>query len=203
MHESKKTAYLPHPWHGVPIGEGAPAWVRVYVEITPFDPVKYEIDKSTGFLQIDRPQRTSSLPPAPYGFIPRTLASERVGRLMPGATGGDLDPLDIMVLSERPISRPGVLLTARVVGGIPVLDGGLADDKILAVLKDDPAWGDVDSIEGLPADLIARYRHYFETYKSLPGEPQDVEAGEPYGREAACDVIRAAMADYADTFDGE
>ena len=94
-----------------------------YVEITPFDLVKYEIDKVTGYLRVDRPQRTSSQPPTIYGFIPRTYCGRRVHRLSPDAAHGDGDPLDICVITERPLNRAEVILTARVVGGIQASDG--------------------------------------------------------------------------------
>src|SRR5690606_31223988 len=104
-----------------------------FIEICPFDLVKYEIDKESGYMRVDRPNRTSSQPPTLYGFIPRTLADRRVAALMPGAQRGDGDPLDICVLSERPIARAEIIVTARVVGGLPMLDGGEADDKLIAV----------------------------------------------------------------------
>lgn len=92
--------FRPHPWHGLDSGPAPPGVVSAFIEITPFDFVKYEVDKITGYLRVDRPQLTSSLPPSLYGFIPRTFCGERVGRLMPGAARGDHDPLDICVLSE-------------------------------------------------------------------------------------------------------
>src|SRR4028118_1538678 len=97
--------WRPHPWHGLDAGSDPPRLLQAYIEITPFDSVKYEIDKETGYLRADRPQRTSSLPPAPYGFVPHTYCSRRVAALSPGAEEGDGDPLDICVFSERPISR--------------------------------------------------------------------------------------------------
>ncbi|MCB0288552.1 MAG: inorganic diphosphatase, partial [Calditrichaeota bacterium] len=102
--------WRPHPWHGLEAGPNAPEVVHAYIEITPFDVVKYEIDKSTGYLRVDRPQRSSSQPPALYGFIPRTFCDQRVAALMHGTTAGDGDPLDICVLSERPINRSEVIL---------------------------------------------------------------------------------------------
>ena len=95
--------WRPHPWHGLETGRDPPLHVNAYIEITPFDLIKYEVDKTTGYLRVDRPQRTSSQPPALYGFIPRTFCGERVRALCPGAVRGDGDPLDICVISERPI----------------------------------------------------------------------------------------------------
>ena len=195
--------WRPHPWHGLDVGPEPPRLVNVYVEICPSDPVKYEIDKETGYLRVDRPQRTSSNPPTLYGFIPRTYCGSRVRDLMDGAEGGDGDPLDICVVSERPIQRAEVILTARVVGGIPMLDGGEADDKIVAVLKQDAIWGDLDDLSGLPEALVERLRHYFLTYKATPGREEEVSIGPSYGRERAEKVIRASMEDYEEEFGSE
>ena len=133
--------WRPHPWHGLEVGPRAPAIVHAYIEITPFDLVKYEVDKATGYLRVDRPQRTSSHPPTLYGFIPKTYCGHRVRDLSPASTQGDGDPLDICVISERPISRGEVIVNARVVGGLQMVDGGEADDKIVAVLEVDHFWG--------------------------------------------------------------
>ncbi len=188
--------WRPHPWHGLDVGPDAPSVVHAYIEICPFDLVKYEVDKETGYLRVDRPQLTSSHPPTLYGFVPRTFCGQRVGQLMEGARRGDGDPLDICVVSERPIARAEVILRARVLGGLPMLDHSEADDKIIAVLKDDPLWSQAEDLSDLPSALIQRLRHYFLTYKLLPGEPSQVSIGEAYGRSHAETVVRAAMEDY-------
>ena len=192
--------WRPHPWHGLSAGPSPPSIVSVFVEITPFDLVKYEVDKASGYLKVDRAQRTSSLPPSIYGFIPRTYAGSAVAALMPGARAGDHDPLDICVLSERPITRAEVLLHARVVGGLPMLDAGEADDKIVAVLRDDPVYGDIAEIADVPGALVDRLIHYFSTYKRHRREAHEVSVGEPYGRVHAEAVITSAMADYVREF---
>ena len=192
--------WRPHPWHGLEPGENAPEIVNAYVEITPYDTVKYEIDKETGYLRVDRPQRTSSQPPMLYGFIPRTYCGERVGALLPAAERGDGDPLDVCVISERPIQRSEVVLTTRVVGGLPMVDDGEADDKIVAILDADEFWAGVKDLKDLPSTLIERLRHYFLTYKTLPGEEDKVRIDAAYGREHALDVIRASMADYDEAY---
>ena len=87
--------WRPHPWHGLEIGGGAPGVVNAFIEICPFDLVKYEVDKLTGYLRVDRPHRTSSQHPTLYGFLPRTFCGRRVGELMKDARGGDCDPLDV------------------------------------------------------------------------------------------------------------
>ena len=195
-------AWRPHPWHGLEIGDQAPEIVTAYIEITPFDSIKYEVDKTTGYLRVDRPHRTSSLPPSLYGFIPRTYCADRVNALNAGAERGDHDPLDICVISERPISRAEVILSARVVGGLPMIDQCEADDKIIAVLVNDEIWQAARDIGDLPEPLIARLRHYFSTYKALPGEPSSVVVGPAYGRHHAMNVIQAAAADYTEAFSG-
>jgi inorganic pyrophosphatase len=194
--------WRPHPWHGLEVGPDPPRVVTAYIEITPFDLIKYELDKTTGYLRVDRPQRTSSQPPSLYGLVPRTFCGPRVGALMPGAERGDGDPLDICVLSERQIGRSEVLLNARVVGGLAMIDGGEADDKILAVLDEDPFWAHADDIGDLPNVLVERLRHYFSTYKLLPGDDIRVSIEKVYDRAHAEKVIRAAMEDYADEYGG-
>ena len=192
--------HRPHPWHGLEVGPNPPGLVTTYIEICPFDLVKYEVDKASGYLRVDRPQVTSSAPPTLYGFIPRTYCGPRVGALMPGATMGDGDPLDICVMSERPITRADILLTARVIGGLPMLDGHEADDKIIGVLDRDPVWGGVSELSELPGSLLDRLVHYFETYKWTPADEHPVHIGKPYGRVHAHRVIEAAVQDYREEF---
>lgn len=193
---SEYAQWRPHPWHGLSPGPNPPSELYAYVEITPFDLVKYEIDKVSGYMKVDRAQRTSSLPPALYGFVPQTYAGSRVAALMPGTEGGDLDPLDICVLSERPIARAEVIVGARVVGGIPMVDGGKADDKIIGIFRDDPMFGHIREIEDLPDVLVGRLLHYFSTYKLRPEHAGAVTVGEPYGRGHAEAVVKAALEDY-------
>src|SRR5688572_16739276 len=131
-----------HPWHGVSIGEEAPGEVTVFIEIVPSDTVKYEVDKETGFLKIDRPQQYSNVVPANYGFIPQTYCKEGVADLARRNTeivvrDGDGDPLDILVLSEHHIPRGDIILKARPIGGLCLIDNNEADDKLIAILKGD------------------------------------------------------------------
>ena len=192
--------WRPHPWHGLGPGPSPPSVVSVFVEITPFDLVKYEIDKATGYLRVDRAQKTSSLPPAIYGFIPQTYAGASVAALMPGSKSGDHDPLDICVLSERPMTRAEVIVHAQVVGGLPMLDRGEADDKIVAILRGDPVFGGITEIDQVPPALMDRLIHYFSTYKLFRSGSHDVTVGAPYDRKHAEAVISAAMADYDEKF---
>ena len=119
MPKSKFNRWRPHPWHGLEIGPDVPSLVHAYIEITSFDVVKYEVDKLSGYLRLDRPHRTSSLPPTLYGFIPKTYCGDRVSKLMTDAKCGDHDPLDICVITEHHILRSEIILNARVVGGLP------------------------------------------------------------------------------------
>ncbi len=192
--------WRPHPWHGLEVGKEPPSLVQAYIEITPYDLVKYEIDKETGYMRVDRPQRTSSQPPALYGFIPQTFCGPTVCSLSSGSTKGDEDPLDICVISERPIARAEVILNTRVVGGLPMIDRGEADDKIIAVLETDNMWAQITDISELPPVLVDRIYHYFSTYKLVPGQNVDIRIDRPYGREHAEHVIKAAMYDYQNHF---
>jgi inorganic pyrophosphatase len=198
--------YQAHPWHGVSPGERAPDVVTVFVELVPTDTVKYEVDKLTGHLKVDRPQKYSSLCPAPYGFIPRTLCAERVGAFAGQQAGrqevrGDGDPMDVCVLTERAINHGGILLSARPIGGLRMFDGREADDKIVAVLDGDAAFGGVTELREVPAALVERLRHYFLTYKDMPGTTdRKAEITHVYSAGEARDVIRFSMEDYAARF---
>lgn len=194
--------YRPHPWHGLEAGVNPPEFVNAFIEITPFDSVKYEVDKLTGYLLVDRPQRSSSIPPTLYGFVPRTYCHDRVRDLMPGAKKGDGDPLDICVFSERPIDRSEVILRCHVVGGLQMLDDGEADDKIIAILKNDQVWEHINDISDFPSRLIERLQHYFETYKLVPGEENRAQILSIYGKEHAYEVVKASMLDYEDVYGG-
>jgi inorganic pyrophosphatase len=210
-----KTMFAAHPWHGISPGDEAPRVVTCFIELVPTDTVKYEIDKASGHMKLDRPQRFSNLCPMPYGFVPQTLCDTRVAELCMQTSGrqgvtGDQDPLDICVLAERPINHGGILLSARVIGGLQMLDKNEADDKIIAVLKDDAAYGAIDDIAQVPAGLIDRLRHYFLTYKEIPqasvranAQPTGAHAGPPrceitcvYDANHAREVISRARRDY-------
>lgn len=192
-----------HPWHGLPTGEDAPHTVDAYIEITPFDAVKYEIDKATGYLRVDRPQGSSALPPTLYGFIPKTYCGDRVAALTPNADIGDHDPLDICVLSQQRIERAEIVTPARVVGGIQLLDDGEADDKIVALLASDPVFDYARELKQLPVAVVNRIVHYFATYKiDITGEkPNSIEVVGTYGADHAKQVIIASMADYDEKYE--
>ena len=174
-------AFRPHPWHGLSVGQAPPSLLRAFIEITPSDSMKYEIDKLSGYMRLDRPQRSSSLSPTPYGFVPRTYCGAHVAALSPTSVKGDEDPLDICVIAEQPVDRGEVLLDARVVG---------------AVLVSDAVYGGITDISELPRPVVARLIHYFSSYKSMPGEANKVVIGGAYGRAHAEAVVQAAMLDY-------
>jgi inorganic pyrophosphatase len=191
-----------HPWHGVSLGPDAPALVMCYVELVPTDAVKYELDKMTGHLKIDRPQKYSNVCPTLYGLLPQTLCGDRVAAACRERTGrsdiiGDGDPMDVCILSERPVSHGDILLRAIPIGGLRMVDHNEADDKIIAVLKGDPAYGDWTDIYQCPPTLLDRLRHYFLTYKEVPGESGGmVEIAEVYGRRVAHEMIQRSREDY-------
>ena len=195
-----------HPWHGVSLGSRAPDVVTCFIEIVPTDRVKYEIDKPTGYLKVDRPQLYSNICPAPYGFIPQTYCGPRVASLTAARTGrhgieGDKDPLDVCVLTQTAITHSDLLLHARPVGGLRMIDGNEADDKIIAVLEGDGLYGAYSEIAEIPSAVVDRLVHYFETYKWKPGAAhKPTEVAHVFGREEAHLVIRAAHEDYAERF---
>jgi inorganic pyrophosphatase len=195
--------WRPHPWHGLTAGEDAPHVVTAFIEMTPLDVIKYEVDKETGYLMVDRPQAGSSSPPSLYGFIPRTYCGVRVAALCDEVDRSDGDPLDICVLSERPIDRSEIIMRARVLGGLQMIDGDEADDKIIAVLDVDPVWDGVVDVFDLPKSTLARIEHYFLSYKTLPGDDSKVRIPWIYPADHARKVITAAMDDYMDTFGGD
>jgi inorganic pyrophosphatase len=192
--------FRPHPWHGLEVGPEPPQILNAFIEITPFDLMKYEVDKVSGYLRVDRPQRSSAQPPTLYGFVPRTYCDERIRKLAPGAKRGDGDPLDICVLSERAITRNEIIVPCRVIGGLQMIDGGEADDKIVGVLENDYVWGAARDVRDVPSVLIERLQHYFLTYKLVPGRRAQARVARVYGRDHALKVVRAAMSDYDAAF---
>ena len=190
-----------HPWHGVHIGTHAPEAVTAFIEVVPADTVKYEIDKVSGYLKLDRPQQFSNVVPALYGFIPQTYCGNGVGRFCTEKTGiphinGDEDPLDIIVLTEKLIHHGDILVTARPIGGFRMIDGEEADDKIIAVLNTDFIYGEFKELSDVPETIISRLRHYFLTYKDLPGEPTNSIITHIYNKAEAYEVINLAINDY-------
>ena len=193
--------FVSHPWHGIELGEKSPAIVNAYIEIIPSDAIKYEIDKASGHIMVDRPQKLSNHMPCLYGFIPKTFCDTKVAEFCREKTGkndidGDQDPLDICVLSERTFNHGNILCEAKVIGGFRMIDGGEADDKIIAVLKGDQAYGEFNDISEMPKMVIDRVRHFFLTYKDLDGSAKNVEISHVYGRDEAFEVIKRSSEDY-------
>jgi inorganic pyrophosphatase len=201
-----KQLFQAHPWHGVSPGAKTPQLVNAYIEIVPTDAVKYELDKASGHLRVDRPQRFSSMSPTLYGFIPQTYCGREVAELCEQRTGrvgieGDKDPMDICVLSEKAFAHGSFFLLARPIGGLRMIDGNQADDKIIAVLDSDLAYGKFDEIGDVPQGLVDRLKHYFLSYKQLPSETEKrVEIIDVYDRTEALDVITRSLRDYESEF---
>lgn len=197
----------PHPWHGIAAEDGREGSLRAFIEIVPGDTMKYELDKKSGYLKIDRPQRFSNICPFPYGFVPQTYCGDLVADYCMEKTGralveGDADPLDICVITERNISHGNIILDCKPLGGLRMIDGDEADDKIVAVLKGDALYGGMNTIEDLPDELTQRLIHYFLTYKEIPGntDKQKCEITDIYGSEEAREVIKRSRRDYDNKF---
>lgn len=201
-----KGAHKAHPWHGIEIGPNCPDEVRAFIEIVPTDTVKYEVDKASGYLTLDRPQKFSNIVPSLYGFIPRTYCGDKMAALANKTLArydieGDGDPLDICVLTEKDVTHGDIIVKARPIGGIRLLDHGQSDDKIIAVLKDDAMYESFTDIEQLPKDITRRLVHYFTTYKDIPGDTNTQKRMifvNLYSAEEAKQVIKLSIEDYND-----
>ncbi|MEM6321200.1 MAG: inorganic pyrophosphatase [Bacteroidota bacterium] len=197
--------YKSHPWHGIEIGQLTPEVVTSFIEVIPSDTVKYEVDKKTGYLKIDRPQKFSNIVPALYGFVPRTYCKDQVAAYCMEQTGrtgivGDDDPLDICVLTEREVTHGNIIVKARPIGGFRMIDGGEADDKIIAVLDNDEVYGKWEDVSELPSAIVNRLQHYFLTYKQLPDEAPKCEITHVYGKAEAHEVIKRSQIDYQNAY---
>ena len=195
-----------HPWHGVDLGERAPQVCTAFIEIVPTDTVKYEVDKASGILKVDRPQQFSNVVPALYGFFPKTLCDIEVGnycasQIFREKIIGDQDPLDVCVLTEKIIARSGILVQAIPIGGFRMIDKNEADDKIIAILQGDEVYESWRDITDVHEAIIKRLKHYFLTYKKAPDDTTNrVEIAAVYGREEAYEVIRKSQLDYQNKF---
>lgn len=196
-----------HPWHGVSIGTQAPEVVTAYIEIVPSDTVKYELDKATGHMKVDRPQKFSNVYPTLYGLIPQTYCGKRSAEFCMQKSNlkgivGDADPLDICVLAEKSITHGDILLPVTPIGGLRMIDDDEADDKIIAVMRGDAIYGHMRDIYECPPALIDRLKHYFLTYKDAPGAKgrRNTEITHVYGRDEAHEVIEHCMMDYTEKY---
>ena len=197
-----------HPWHGIELwNDKNKNIINTYIEIVPENRVKYELDKETGYLKVDRPQKFSNIIPALYGFLPRTYSKDSSAKLANESLNreglvGDEDPIDICVLTDKTIRHGDILLESIPIGGMRMIDHGEVDDKLISVLKNDATYGHIKDISEIPSAVIESLRHYFLTYKEIPnseGKPK-VEIPEIYGREEALKVIAAGEKDYLDNY---
>jgi inorganic pyrophosphatase len=175
---------IKHPWHEAPVGTNPPEFVNGIIEISTGMRTKYEVDKETGLLKLDRILYSAVYYPANYGFIPQTL-------------GDDMDPLDIMILCREPI-HPLCLVPARVIGVMRMIDQGLADDKILAVAENDANAKHLKDISELASHFKLELKEFFESYKNL--ENKVVTVPEFQGREIAMKIITTAIDFYKSEF---
>ncbi|MFM2138533.1 MAG: hypothetical protein RJA57_840 [Bacteroidota bacterium] len=173
-----------HPWHGVPTGERAPARVNALIEIPRGSRAKYEVDKQSGLLRLDRVIYSSFHYPVNYGFIPQTL-------------GEDGDPLDILVICSQSI-QPLCLVEASVIGNMQMIDQGQPDDKIIAIADHDPAVQHVTTMEDLPRHFLLELRNFFEQYKVLENKKVAIDTFQD--PDTACGIITASMTRYRKTF---
>ena len=175
---------MANPWHDVPIGDDAPDEFHVVIEVPKGSKVKYELDKDTGLLEVDRVLYSSVVYPENYGFIPQTLAD-------------DDDPLDAIVLMQEPI-QPMSLLEVRPIGLLPMVDEGENDENILCVHVEDPQYEAFTHVNELPEHRLNEIKQFFKEYKNL--EEKEVEVGEISGPEDAVEYIRRAIERYKKQF---
>jgi inorganic pyrophosphatase len=173
-----------HPWHGVPPGDQAPRIVNAVIEIPQGSRAKYEIDKESGLLKLDRIIYSSFYYPCNYGFIPQTY-------------GDDKDPLDILVITSQPVQAM-CLMQAKVIGVMQMIDSGDADDKIIAVAANDPSVNHYNNIEEIPPHFFEELRHFFEEYKRL--ENKSVTVNEFGDKAVALTIIEDSFALYKEHF---
>lgn len=173
-----------HPWHGVEPGDQAPRVVNAVIEIPQGSRAKYEIDKESGLLKLDRVIYSSFYYPVNYGFIPQTY-------------GGDKDPLDILVITSLAV-QPLTIMDAKVIGVMQMVDSGDADDKIIAVAANDPSVNHYNNIEELQKHFFDELRHFFEEYKKLENKTVIVE--EFGDKTTALKIIAEAIEFYKENF---
>lgn len=178
---------MPHPWHDVPLGDAVPREFNVLIEIPKGSKVKYELDKETGLLFVDRVLYSSVFYPANYGFLPRTL-------------GDDGDPLDALVLMQEPV-QPLSLLRARPIGLMSMLDEGERDEKVICVHLDDPEYNSYTHFGELPEHRLAELRSFFEDYKKL--ENKEVRVGDFFDPDDAAGAVEHAMGLYDERFSAD
>jgi inorganic pyrophosphatase len=173
-------------WHDVPLGEGAPDEINVIIEIPKGSSNKYEVDKETGMIKLDRANYSAAAYPFDYGFAPQTLWE-------------DNDPLDVIVLTTYPL-HPGILVTVRPVAVMDMIDNGEGDAKIIAVPVEDKRWDDVQDLGDLNKHMLKEYQHFFETYKALKGKPSPIEIRGIGGKQEALAAVKKGIDLYKQKF---
>ena len=173
-------------WHDISVGENAPDELNVIIEIPKGSPNKYEIDKETGLIKLDRVNYSAAPYPFDYGFAPQTLWD-------------DNDPLDVIVLTSYPLDS-GILVTVRPVAVMEMIDSGESDYKVFAVPVDDKRWDDVKDLGDLNKHMLKEYQHFFETYKQLKGKPSPVVINGIRGRKEAIEAVKKSIEMYAGKF---
>ena len=166
-------------WHDVPLGDDAPQEINVIIEIPKGSANKYEVDKETGLIKLDRANYSSAPYPFDYGFAPQTLWE-------------DGDPLDVVVLTTFPL-HPGILVAVRPVAVMDMVDGGESDYKIIAVPVEDKRWEDVQDLADVNKHSLKEFQHFFETYKALKGKPAPVEIKGVYDKAAALEAVKKSI----------
>jgi inorganic pyrophosphatase len=175
---------MTHPWHDIEIGKKAPEIINAVIEIPKDSKIKYELDKETGMLKLDRFLYSAVHYPGDYGFVPRTLWD-------------DNDPLDVIILTGRPV-QPMTLVKIRVIGVLRMIDGDEKDDKILAVYDSDPRFSEWKCINDIPKHTITELKYFFETYKELQGK--ECKILEILDRDAAMKDVETGIKLYEEKF---
>jgi inorganic pyrophosphatase len=173
-------------WHDIPLGDGAPDEINMIVEIPKGSNNKYEIDKETGLIKLDRVNYSSAAYPFDYGFAPQTLWE-------------DNDPLDVVVLTTYPLS-PGILVAVRPIAVMEMIDNGVSDYKVIAVPVEDKRWEDVQDLADINKHTLKEFQHFFETYKLLKGKPAPVEIKSIKGKAEAIEAIKKSVELYKAKF---
>lgn len=171
-------------WHEISAGKKTPEIINVIVEIPKGSKNKYEIDKETGLIKLDRAMKTAQDYPFDYGFVPQSLWE-------------DNDPLDVVLLTTYPLA-PGILVEARPVGVMRMIDGGEGDDKIIAVPKDDPRWDFVKNLSDVNPYTLKEIQHFFETYKSIENKKVVIKGFEK--KPAALQSVKKGLKMYQDKY---
>lgn len=174
-------------WHEIPRGENAPEEFTTIIEIPRGSLNKYEVDKETGLIALDRVSHTAQIFPFDYGFVPQTLWE-------------DDDPLDVIILTTEPL-HPGVVVRTRPVGVMRMIDSGEGDDKIIGVPIGDPRWDEVKDIDDLNEHLLKTFKHFYENYKKLQDKVVEVKGFD--GRDDAVSAVQKGIKLYEEKFSKE